>query len=175
MFQSLERIICRENLMAILSKFYSNRKFKLTSQGLLISELNKSTNKNLDWFFDNVYSNPIRLDYRIKKVNKRRSNTYEVFAEKVGEGFFKTELALYTENDTLKQIWDTEKNWKKFVFKTEEKVIAAEIDPKRQNIFDLNYANNSYTIDSKHWAAWSLSIRWLFWVQNALMILGSIG
>lgn len=175
MFLSLERILGEKNLIQILSKYFDENKLKVTGQEILLTSLQRESKKNLEWFFENIFFKSAEVDYRINEVFRVNDSTHEVFAEKRGEGFFETEVALYTENDTLTQIWKEDNNWEKFIFHTNDKVIAAEIDPERKNIFDLDYANNSYTAEQQHWVAWSLSIRWLFWVQNALMILGGIG
>ena len=53
--------------------------------------------------------------------------------------------------------------------------MGAEVDPYRKNLLDINFANNSYMIDEHYGASLSLAVRWFFWIQNALMILGSIG
>jgi hypothetical protein len=94
--------------------------------------------------------------------------------ERIGDGIFKQDIALYTDNDTLFQIWDGNERLKKIIFRTENVVKGAEIDPYKKNILDLNYANNSYILKRQYGGSLRLSFRFLFWFQNLLLILGSI-
>ena len=128
----------------------------------------------MTWFFDNVYRNSYTFDYGIKDVAKLDKNIYAVFAERLGDGVFKNDVALYTDKDTLYSHWDGSEKWKILLFETKNKVIAAEIDPRRKNMLDINFANNSYTVEKNYGASISLVLRWFFWVQNALLLLGSV-
>lgn len=171
---SLERFVGYENMMKILKEYYNAFKYKHPRGEDFISIVQRNSKENLDWFFDEFYRSAKVFDYKIASVKQTSADTYEVLAEKVGDGFFKNDIALYTDRDTLYQKWDTSERWKIFTYKTKNKVIAAEIDPQRKNLLDVNFANNSFTIEPRIWASLSLAIRLFFWIQNALMILGSI-
>ena len=118
------------------------------------------------------YKHPTAKDF-IEIVNRiNREDMTWFFNE-----FYRSSKSFDYRVTSVKQTSDTEyeEKWKIFKFTTVNKVTSAEIDPQRKNLLDTNFANNSYTIDEKDYAALSLSTRWFFWVQNALMILGSIG
>jgi hypothetical protein len=134
-----------------------------------------NTGVNLSWFIENVYKYDNSFDYKIRELKQTSDSTYKIFLERNGEGIFKTEVAVYSETDTTFINWDGIDKWKIIEIKSQQKIIAAQIDPYKKNIFDLNYANNSYTLETNHSAAISLSVRWFFWIQNALMVIGSIG
>ncbi|MCX7797513.1 MAG: M1 family metallopeptidase [Melioribacter sp.] len=175
MLLSLERYIGFDKMMKILKNYYEKYKYKHPKSVDFINEVKNNHHENMDWFFDNLFYDARVFDYKISLVKKISSNEYEVIAERLGDGIFKNEIALYTNKDTLIQNWDGKERWKSFYFKTTDEVIAAEIDPKRKNLLDINFANNSYTLKPRYWASISIALRWFFWVQNALMILGSIG
>jgi hypothetical protein len=175
MLHALERFIGIEKMSLILKSYYNEQKFKHPRSHDFISVVKKNVNENLDWFFTGLLFSSHQFDYRITSVSRISGNEYEVLAERLQDGVFKNDIYLYTEKDTLKQIWDGKERWKQFRFKTEHEVIAAEIDPHRKNLLDINFANNSYTLENRVWGSWSLAIRVFFWVQNALMILGSVG
>ncbi len=175
MLHTLERYVGYEKMMMILNEYYDSFKYKHPKGNDFIEIVQKNCNEDMEWFFNEFYRSAKIFDYAITSLNKTSENEYEVTAERLGDGFFKNEIFLYTDKDTLKQKWDSNERWKVFRFRTQNEVIAAEVDPERKNLLDINIANNSYTYTIRVWASLSLSMRWFFWVQNALMILGSIG
>ena len=175
MLHTLERYVGYKKMMAVLSDYYNNYKYKHPKGKDFWEVVQRNCTEDMTWFADEFYRYPKRFDYSLTALNKIGNNEYEIIAERLGDGFFKNEIYLYTDKDTLKQKWVTNERWKIFRFKTNNEVIAAEIDPYKKNLLDVNIANNSYTYEPRIWASLSISIRWFFWVQNALMILGSIG
>ncbi len=175
MFLSLEKILGEEKLLAAFRKFYQQNKFKHAKGEDLIMLVKDENNENLDWFFENIFYSTKTFDYKISSVQKIDEINYKVVVERLGDGVFQNEIYFYTESDTLVQYWDGKDKWKEFVFQTNDKILGAEIDPQRKNMFDINFTNNSYTVEPRYWASLSITMRWFFWVQNALMVLGSIG
>ena len=173
MLLSLERILGFETMMKIFKEYFETYKFKHAQSKDFINIVNKYSKEDLSWFWENVFYNSRIFDYKISSITKKE-NKYEVFVERLGDGIFINEISLITESDTLYKKWNGEEKWKIIEFETDKEVIAAVIDPGYKNILDINYANNSYTIENRYWASLSLATRWFFWVQNALMMLGSI-
>lgn len=174
-FNTLENYIGSEEILNILSAYYNENKFSIVNSGNLLSKLRSYEKEDLTWFIDNFVNSTNKFDYRVSSVNKIGEHTFKIFVERLEEGITPTQIAIYTETDTSYINWDGEERWREFTVESPEPVIAAEVDPHRKNLLDRNFANNSYTVESKYWAAWSISIRWFFWIQNALMIFGSIG
>lgn len=172
---TLERYLGYEKMFSILKQYYKRFKFKHPTAQDFISLVQRNTKEDLNWFFNDFYNSSKTFDYRISYLKQISKDEYEVLAERINDGFFKNDVVLHTEKGTITRKWDTNEQWKIFRFQTPHNVIAAEIDPQRKNLLDLNFANNSYTFEKRVWAPWSLTIRVFFWVQNALMILGSIG
>ena len=175
MLLTLERYLGFKKMMSILKEYFDRYKYKHPVGTDFINIVQKNCNEDMSWFFKEFYYSAKMFDYSISSVTRVSPNEYDVIAERLGDGFFKNDICLYTDKDTLKQTWTTNDRWKVFRFATNNKVIAAEIDPERKNLLDVNVANNSYTLEPRVWGSLSISIRWFFWVQNALMILGSIG
>jgi hypothetical protein len=172
---TLERYLGSEKMMNILKNYYEEFKYKHPTAKNFISVVQKNCREDMNWFFDEFYRSSKSFDYRVTSIAKIGETEYEVLIERLGDGIFKTEIALTTDKNTLIRKWDGEEKWKIFRFNTVNKVISAEVDPGRKNLLDVNVANNSYTVEEKTFASTSIATRWFFWVQNALMILGSIG
>lgn len=175
MLLTLERYLGEEKMIAILKEYYNLFKYKHPNADDFITIVNSMSRENMNWFFDEFYRSAKSFDYRVTSVMKTSETEYEVLVERLGDGVFKTEIAFTTDKNTQVRKWDGKEKWKIFKFTTVNKVTSVEIDPQRKNLLDINFANNSYTIEKKDYAALSISSRWFFWVQNALMILGSIG
>ncbi|MCZ7603905.1 MAG: M1 family metallopeptidase [Melioribacteraceae bacterium] len=172
---SLEKYINRKNVLDILSRYYNKYKFSHVTGSDLINEINGYSGKDLNWFVDSFINKENKFDYSISSIFQVNETSYKILAERLEDGITPTEIAIYTESDTSYIDWDGKDRWKEFIVYSEDEVLAAEVDPHRKNILDINYANNSYIIESKYWASLSIAIRWYFWVQNALQVFGSIG
>lgn len=175
MLHTLERYIGFNKMMKILKDYYNEFKYRHPKAEDFISIVQRNYKYDMNWFFNEFYRTAKIFDYKVSSINKISSNVYEVIVERLGDGVFKNDVYLYTDKDTLKQTWSGRERWHKIYFKTNNEVIAAEIDPGRKNLLDINFANNSFTVTPRVWASLSLATRLFFWVQNALMILGSIG
>ena len=170
---TLERIMGKHKFEMCVKSFFKKYKFKHIS-GKAFFEACKQKNPLTKIFFENVFNKAAYFDYRIKYVKKVTRNNYDVYAERLGDGIFYNKVALYTNSDTLYQNWDDDNKWKIFRFITKNEVIGAEIDPDKKNLLDINTANNSFLLNANYLFPFSLTVRWFFWIQNALMILGSI-
>ncbi len=175
MLHSLERIIGEKKFFRIVQKYYSKYKFKHPKSEDFINLVRSEYGEKIDWFFDESFYSSKIFDDRIKYVKKTAPGSYEIFAERLGDGKFRQDIWCYTSNDTIKLRWETPERYKIFKIKTESDLYSVEIDPLRKNLFDVNFSNNSFTMEPKYWGAASISIKWFFWIQNALMILGSVG
>jgi len=174
-YQTLDNYIGSGETLRLISKYYKNNKFRIVKAEDMLNIIRKYRDGNLNWLIDNVLKGNKKYDYKVDAVKQIDENKYKIFVERLEEGTAPTQIAIYTEVDTTYLDWDGKDRWKEFTFKSENPVIAVEIDPQRKNLFDKNFANNSYTVDTKYWGSLSIAIRWLFWIQNALLVLGSIG
>lgn len=172
---TLERYIGIDFMIKVVKEYYQQFKFKHPTSKDFFEVLNQNVKEDLSWFIYEFFKSSKIFDYKVTSVTQVSENEYDVLVERLGDGVFKNDIYLYTDKETIKKKWDGLERWKILRFKTDNKVIAAEIDPLRKNLLDINFANNSFTIESRVWASWSLAIRVFFWVQNALMILGSVG
>lgn len=113
--------------------------------------------------------------YRIDYLVLKGKNLYELKITRIGDGVFPIDIKINTESGSFTKTWSGDGRYKIFTFTSEEKVESAEIDPQKKNMLDVNFTDNSYTLDAGYIGSWSISMRWFFWIQNALMIMGSVG
>lgn len=174
MFLTLEKTVGKEKLLDAFSSFLMIEPDSAKAEDFWNS-LQRNTTYDLSSFKNNFFYTNQTFDDKVVSLKRRGEFKYEVLVERLGSGRIDQDVVLITENDTLWQKWDPADNWKTFSFTTKDEVIAAEIDPYRKNYFDINFTNNSYTIEPRYGASLSIAVRWYFWIQNALMIIGSIG
>ncbi len=173
MLQTLEKSIGFEKMMEIMKHYYNSYKFKHPVADDFWGVVNKYSGTDLSWLYEGAYQGSSYSDYKIISIDER-DNRCNVWVQRNGEIKVPQTIALYTERDTLLAAWNGEERVKKIEFVTSNVILGAEIDPERKNLFDLNFANNSYLKESQFKGTLSIALRWFFWIQNLLMISGGL-
>ncbi len=172
---TLEKYLGEQKLFFILRQYFNTYKFQHPTAEDFFSILRKYSHKNIEWLITGFYENSFTCDYRVLGINVSADHRQaEVVIVRDGEAVVPLEIDLHTDKDTLRTSWSGKEKIKRITFHTDNRVISAEIDPERKNLFDLNFANNSYTVETQYSGALYLSVRWFFWVQNLLMIFGGL-
>jgi len=172
---TLENFLGEKKLLFILRQYVEQYRYKHPTAEDFFSVVRKYGRKNIDWLIEGFYKNSYVCDYKLLSLSALPDqHSVEVVVVRDGEAVVPTEVALYTEKDTLRINWSGKEKIKKFIFETNNIPIAAEVDPLRNNLFDLNFANNSYVLATQYSGATYLSVRWFFWIQNLLMIFGGL-
>lgn len=173
---TLENYFGRVLIMQALNRYYKTHKFKKASTYEFINSFDLIKNPQALEAVKWTLNESSISDYKIENIKyNQKANEYEVIAARIGGGRFEQTIIVYLEGDSIKFNWDGKDKWKSFYFKTDKKVYGAEIDPYRRNMLDINWANNSYTINKQYGGSISVSVMWFFWMQNLLLALGSIG
>jgi len=113
------------------------------------------------------------VDYSVRSVEIIDGNKYRIFAERIGDAVCSAKILLHTDDGTIEEPWTGAERFKYFTILSDENVYAAEIVLTDTKYLDINFANNSYTVENQYWGSLSLAIRVFFWFQNAIMIFGS--
>ncbi len=59
-----------------------------------------------------------------------------------------------------------------YTFVRPERLDRADVDPDRKVILDVNWLNNARRVDSDGRVAARWTVRWLFWMQNLIALVG---
>src|SRR5205814_1807509 len=93
----------------------------------------------------------------------------EVDVRRLGSFTFPVEMeAVFADGDTERENWDGKDVWKKFKYTRPSRLVSATVDPERKIVLDVNFTNNSKTMDSQSLGVNKTSMRFLFWVQFLL-------
>ena len=95
----------------------------------------------------------------------------EVIVRRLGDLVFPVDLSVRFENgEEERERWDGASTWKRFTYDTSARAERAVIDPDRIYVVDLDINNNGRSIDHQTRPVARLSLVWLFWLQNYLML-----
>jgi hypothetical protein len=97
-----------------------------------------------------------------------------VAARRYGDGVFPVTLRVtFANGDETRWNWDGRDRWKLFEVDRDVSAVAAEVDPDRVLLLDVNRANNSASLKPLGpKAATRWSIAWLVWLQDQLLTYG---
>ncbi len=170
---TLENYIGEKELYRLLTEYYNRYKFRHASSDDFLSVLKSEDNPEVERLLDQFYESSNVCDFAVKGFEQAGNSAY-VFVQRNEDAVVPLTVALYTTNDTLtKKICPTERITR-VVFKTPYKVTGAEIDPERKNLFDLNFANNSYSGERHPEGLLYIALRWFFWMQSLLIVAGGL-
>jgi hypothetical protein len=75
----------------------------------------------------------------------------------------------------LRETWDGQYLWKRFLYRGPKKVVRAVVDPEFKIVADVNRTNNSWNRRPNAFAPWQWVANWLGWLQHAFEFFGVLG
>lgn len=120
-----------------------------------------------------------KLETEAGKTKKKPPYVTTVTLRRFGEaalgGDAKIKLVVHFENGTREtRSWDGRERWARIDFTAPARAAWAELDPDRVWLIDSDFANNSYQVERVQRRPDSLLARFLFVVQNILLLAGSV-
>ena len=79
-------------------------------------------------------------------------------------------VVTFKNGEYVTEHWEGQDRWKLYTYERLAPAVSAQVDPNRVLLLDVNYTNNSKTLEPKTAAAatkWSLT--WMVWLQNCLL------
>jgi hypothetical protein len=146
-FEMLRFVIGDSAFSAAVRDFYRSNKYGHANAEAFITASEKSSGKQLDWFFDQWLHRTPTVDYKKGEVKKERlaDGTWrtEVNLERRGDGIMPVDIEVDIGNgEKLTKRWDGKAESGIVVFDTPQKPEAVSIDPQNR-ILDNNPLNNS--------------------------------
>jgi len=149
---------------------------------------------SMNWFFDQVLYGSDVCDYKLARIRNKKikppegiheisgnkmtykSIEYEniiyeskVIIHRLGEVFMPVEVLIHFDNGAeILETWDGKSRTKEFAYERPEKIIRAQIDPEKKIMIDIDFHNNSLTTKPKKAVIWKYTLKFLFWLQNAM-------
>jgi hypothetical protein len=194
---TLERLIGWETLQRTFAVFFRRSAFRHPSPDEFFQVANEISGRDLSWFFDQVHRGSNTFDYAVAGLTSaprttrgyRERNGQREFSDgtdtpgdwvttvvvrREGEAYFPVELqVVFEDGERVRERWDGRSRWRSFTFVRPVAAVAAEVDPDRVLLLDVDATNNSRTLAPRAGeAATKWSLKWLVWIQDLLMTYG---
>ncbi len=171
---TLERWIGWPTLQKVLSTHFERWKFKHPTPDAFFQTANEVAGRNLTPFFDQVYRSSNVFDYGVEDLStNREGDKYRtnVVVRRYGEAIFPVDVLVTFENgEQVTEHWDGAGRWTLYTFDRPSRAVSAQVDPNRVLLLDVDYTNNSRTLQPKgRRAATKWSLKWMVWLQDCLL------
>jgi hypothetical protein len=176
---TLERHLGWPVLQQILSTYFERWKFRHPTPSDFFQVATEVSGQDLTWFFDQVYRSSNTFDYGVQDlVSEWRQATglhrTTVVARRFGEATFPVDvLTTFDNGEQVRERWDGKDRRKLYVYERAARAAHVQIDPQRVLLLDVNYTNNSRTLQPRaEEAAVKWSLKWMLWLQDLMLTYG---
>ena len=171
---TMERWLGWPTLQRIMSTHFDRWKFKHPKPADFFAIANEASGRDLGWFFDRVYRSADVFDYGVDSLSVApvpsgfRST---VIVRRYGEATFPTDVRVtFDDGERVTEHWDGAERWRMYTYERPSSVLSAEVDPDHVLLLDVDYTNNSKTLQpSTARAATKWSLKWMVWLQDCLL------
>jgi hypothetical protein len=171
---TMERWLGWTMLQRVMARQFDAWKFKHPKPNDFFSVVNAVTRQDLGWYFDQVYRSSNVFDYGVQELQSVRDGEQyrtSVVVRRYGEAIFPVDvLVTFANGERVTERWDGVDRWKPYAYDRPVAARSAQVDPERVLLLDVNYTNNSKTLEPRGAAAgtkWSMA--WLMWLQDCLL------
>jgi peptidase M1-like protein len=176
---TLERLLGWNTLQPIMATYFQQWAFRHPRPQDFFSIANERSGTDLTWFFDQAHGGSNVFDYALDVLRSERDaergqyNTV-VVVRRLGEAVFPVDvLVTFEDGSRTRERWDGRDRWKLYRYAKPVKAREAIVDPERVLLLDLNYTNNSRTLNPRGGeAATKWMLTWVAWAQDLLMTYG---
>ena len=171
---TMERWLGWPVLQRILAAHFDAGRFKHPGPGDFFAVVNGVTGRDLGWFFDQVHRSSNRFDYGVQDLTSARDGDQyrtNVIVRRYGEALFPVDLLVtFANGERITEHWNGTDRWKLYTYDRPASAVSAQVDPNRVLLLDVNYTNNSRTLEPRMQpAATKWALTWMIWLQECLL------
>jgi aminopeptidase N len=175
---TLERHLGWPVLQRILATYVDRWQFRHPTPADFFAVANEVSGQDLTWFFDQVYRGSSVFDYGVQEVRRDagadgRSRT-TVVVNRLGDATFPIDIVTtFEDGEQISERWDGVDRRVIYVYERASRASMVQVDPERVLLLDVNYTNNSRTMQPRSEDAglkWSLT--WMVWLQDLMITYG---
>ena len=113
--------------------------------------------------------------YKVQREKDKPVYESKVVVYRLGDVVMPEEVLVHFNNGKeVLEHWNGKDRTHDFIYDKPEKVVWAKIDPYNKIPMDVNLINNSYTTEPESTAENKYFAKFLFWVENTMLTIGSI-
>jgi aminopeptidase N len=158
-----------------MSAYFERWKFRHPKPEDFFAIASEVSGQDLTWFFDQVYRGSDTFDYAVQELVSERldDGRYRttVVAQRLGEATFPVDVVTtFDDGEQVTERWDGLARRRLLVYERAARASTAEVDPRRVLLLDVNYTNNSRTLQPRSGEAslkWALT--WMVWLQDLML------
>lgn len=177
---TLENWLGWPTLQRAMATYFERWKFRHPNPSDFFQTVSDVSGRDLTAFVEQVYRGSNTFDYGVQQftstpAGKDRFRT-TVVARRFGEALFPVDVVTtFSDGSTRTERWDG--GDRRVIYRYDSKVRArsVQVDPHRVLMLDVNYTNNSRTLQPRAMEAstkWSL--KWMVWLQDLLITYASL-
>jgi hypothetical protein len=171
---TMERWLGWPTLQRIMSTHFDRWKFRHPKPADFFAIANEASGRDLGWFFDRVYRSADVFDYGVDDLSAESAQSgfrSTVVVRRYGEATFPVDVRVtFDDGERVTEHWDGADRWKLYSYVRPASVVSAEVDPDHVLLLDVDYTNNSKTLQpSTGRAATKWSLKWMVWLQDCLL------
>ena len=162
-------------MQRVLSTYFDRWRFRHPQPADFFAIVNEVSGQDMTWFFDQVYRSSNVFDYGVQDLQSRNAggSTFEtsVVVRRYGEATFPVDVVTTFRNgEQIIEHWDGLERRAVFTYERPSPAVSVEVDPQRVLLLDINYTNNSRTLQPRaREAGLKWSLRWLSWLQDLML------
>jgi aminopeptidase N len=178
---TLERRLGWPRVQQVMSTYWDRWKFRHPQPDDFFAVVNELSGEDLTWFFDQVYRSSNVFDYGVQEFTSRQvrlnldtaTTLYRtvVVAGRFGEAVYPVDVVTTFRNgEKVTERWDGRDRRAIYIYDRPSQARSVQVDPSRQLLLDVNYTNNSATLEPRASDAslkWTLA--WLTWLQDLML------
>ncbi len=171
---TMERWLGWPTVQRIMAAQFETWKFRHPAPQDFFDTASAVAGRDLTPYFDQVYRSSNVFDYGVQSLQTaREGDVYRttVIVRRFGEAIFPVDvLVTFKSGEPVTEHWDGKDRWKLYAYQRPAAAVSAQVDPNRVLLLDVDYTNNSKTLEPKGQAAatkWSL--KWMVWLQDCLL------
>jgi hypothetical protein len=171
---TMERWLGWPALQRIMSTHFERWKFKHPKPNDFFDVASEVAGQDLGRYFDQVYRSSNVFDYGVQDLKSaHEGDEYHtsVIVRRYGEAIFPVDVLITFRNgERVTEHWGGTDRWKLYTYDRLAQALSAQVDPNRVLLLDVDYTNNSKTLEPKGGAAatkWSMT--WMVWLQDCLL------
>jgi hypothetical protein len=174
---TLEKHLGWPVMQRALSTYFERGRFTHPAPADFFAIVNEVSGRDMTWFFDQVYRSSNVFDYGIQELSSRLkpapTTLYEtsVVVRRYGEATFPVDVVTrFANGEEVRERWDGVDRRVIYTYARPARAVSAHVDPGRVLLLDINYTNNSRTLQPRAAEAslkWSL--KWMVWLQDLML------
>jgi hypothetical protein len=157
-----------------LRTFFERGRFSHPRPEAFFDALAEAASRDVTPFVDAVFRSSDVFDYGVESLRSAASGDMvrtSLIVRRYGEAVFPVDIVVtFADGERVTERWDGRERWTLYTYDRLARAVSAEVDPERVLLLDVDFTNNSMTLAPRgREAATRWSLKWMVWLQDALL------